>query len=70
MSEIIGISFMEDPPAGIPRLDTRDEHCRFIGRARKGAFYISSENVSCPLARFYLGIGRTDREKLARILVS
>ncbi|MEA1928241.1 MAG: DUF169 domain-containing protein, partial [Candidatus Auribacterota bacterium] len=58
------------PPVGIPWLDTRDEHCRFIGRARKGAFYISSENVSCPLARFYLGIGRTDREKLARILVS
>jgi len=69
MSELIGISFVDQPPPGIDRLDIRDEHCRFIGRARKGAFSVPSENISCPLARFYLGIGKTDRDELARTLV-
>jgi len=69
MSEVIGISFVNHPPPGIARLDTRDKHCRFIGRGRREAFYIRSEDISCPLARFYLGIGRTDREEMARILV-
>lgn len=70
MSELVGVKFYPRPPEGIPRRDIRDKHCRFIGRARREAFYVRSEDVDCPLARFYLGIGRTDIENLSRTLVS
>jgi len=52
-------------------LTTKDKHCHFIGRARQGEpFYIPAENISCPLARFHLGIENIDLESLARTLVS
>jgi len=70
MSEIVGIKFCSRPPEGIGRVNTKDKHCHFIGRGRREAFYIRSEDIDCPLARFYLGIGQTDIEDLSRTLVS
>ncbi|MBA7505047.1 hypothetical protein ES706_03710 [subsurface metagenome] len=68
---IVGISFKEEKPSGISRLSSNDKHCYFIGKARKGkAFYISAENISCPLARFYLGIELKDLKDLSHTLVS
>ncbi|MDP8213849.1 MAG: DUF169 domain-containing protein [Candidatus Euphemobacter frigidus] len=69
MSKVVGITFTDQPPPGIVYLNIRDKHCRFIGRARREAFYIRAEDISCPLARFYLGIGRTKLKELARTLV-
>ncbi|MBL7197677.1 MAG: DUF169 domain-containing protein [Candidatus Omnitrophica bacterium] len=70
MKDIIGISFKENKPVGISRLDYKDKHCHFIGKARnKSAFYISKEDIDCPLARFYLGIESSKLQKLSRILV-
>ena len=69
MSDLVGIALCDCGPASLVELDIQDKHCRFIGRARKKAFYIPSGNISCPLARFYLGIGRTNLEDLCRTLV-
>jgi len=68
---MVGISFSDEVPAGIPRVKFPNKHCHFIGKARKGdIFYARREDISCPLARFYLGTGNTDLRSLSRILVS
>jgi len=68
---LIGISFHRAAPTAVRQLTTNDKHCHFIGRARQGGpFYIPAENISCPLARFHLGIEKTDLRVLAGTLVS
>jgi uncharacterized protein (DUF169 family) len=67
---LIGMSFHQAIPTAVHKLTTNDKHCHFIGRAREGeSFYIPAENISCPLARFHLGIGKPDTKKLAQTLV-
>ena len=67
---LMGISLCRTAPAGLQQLTVEDKHCHFIGRARKsGPFYISMQNISCPLARFHLGIGKPDLKNLPGILV-
>jgi uncharacterized protein (DUF169 family) len=68
---IVGISFLQKPPTSLRQLQIKDKHCHFIGRARESKpFYIPAENISCPLAKFHLGIGKTDLKSLAETLVS
>jgi len=68
---LIGISFHQAAPTAVRQLTAKDKHCHFIGRARQGEpFYIPAENISCPLARFHLGIERPDLKSLAETLVS
>ena len=68
---LIGISFHQAIPTAVHKLTTNDKHCHFIGRAREGEpFYIPAENISCPLARFHLGIEKPDLRSLAETLVS
>ncbi len=68
---LIGISFHQAIPTAVHKLTTNDKHCHFIGRAREGKpFYIPAENISCPLAKFHLGIEKTDLKNLAETLVS
>ena len=67
---IIAIKFTLEPPSEIPEIKTKDKHCHFIGKVRKGKdFYVSADNISCPLARFYLGIGKTNLKDLSETLV-
>lgn len=67
---LIGISFHQAAPTAVRQLTTTDKHCHFIGRARQGEpFYIPVENISCPLARFHLGIEKPDLRSLAETLV-
>jgi uncharacterized protein (DUF169 family) len=67
---LIGISFHQAIPTAVHKLTTNDKHCHFIGKARRGeSFYISAENISCPLARFHLGIEKPDLKSLAQTLV-
>lgn len=69
----IGITISNTKPSGIPRVERADKHCFFVGRARDGdMFYAQNEDVSCPLARFNLGLdAKSDKNllTLARILV-
>ncbi len=67
---LIGISFHQTIPKAVHKLTTNDKHCHFIGRAREGeSFYIPAENISCPLARFHLGIEKPDLKNLAQTLI-
>jgi len=68
---LVGISFHLAAPTAVRQLTTKDKHCHFIGKAREGEpFYIPAENISCPLARFHLGIEKPDIRSLAETLVS
>jgi uncharacterized protein (DUF169 family) len=68
---LIGISFHRAAPTAVRQLTTNDKHCHFIGWARQGKpFYVPAENISCPLARFHLGIEKPDIKSLADTLVS
>jgi uncharacterized protein (DUF169 family) len=68
---LIGIRFHQAIPRAVHKLTTNEKHCHFIGRARESEpFYIPAENISCPLARFHLGIEKPDLKSLAQTLVS
>jgi uncharacterized protein (DUF169 family) len=57
LKNVVGLSFSSREPVGISCLEKSDKHCHFIHRAREGeSFYIQREAISCPLARFYLGM--------------
>jgi len=67
---LVGVAFCDGAPEDLKELDAQDKYCGFIGRARKGtSFCVPGENISCPLARFHLGIEDPDLPDLARILV-
>lgn len=66
-SDLIGIAFLNAPPEGLPRSDARDPYCSLIGRARReGAFWVPAEAITCPLARFHLGIDEPDYDRVRR----
>ena len=72
MEREIGIKVSLDEPKGIERARGSQNHCDFVREAREGkVFYINKENISCPLARFYLGLEKdTNIASLAKTLVS
>ena len=69
-SHLIGIAFSKNKPDKIGKVNYSDKYCRFIGSVRKGeSFYISENKISCPLARYHLGIYRKEIDDLAQTLV-
>ena len=69
-SNRIGIAIVKKEPVGIERVKSPDKHCYFVRRAREGAIlYARNEDISCPLARFYLGLERKNLRNLSRTLV-
>ncbi|MCK4648402.1 DUF169 domain-containing protein [bacterium] len=69
-SNRIGITIVKKVPVGIKKVKSPDKHCHFVGQAREGAiFYARGEDISCPLARFYLGLEK-NLKKLSRTLIS
>lgn len=73
MRRKVGIWLMSERPQGLPRAVVADRHCGHVERAMGGeAFHAGSEDVSCPLARYALGMdpprGRA-REALVGTLV-
>ncbi len=69
-SNRIGIAIVKKEPVGIERVKSPDKHCHFVGQARGGTIlYARGEDISCPLARFYLGLERKNLRDLSRTLV-
>ena len=61
MENTIGIKFTSEKPEKIMRTENVSEFCSFIGIARTGVkFYSENEDISCPLARFNLGLQKFD----------
>ena len=69
-SNRIGIAIVKKEPVGIERVKSPDKHCHFVGQARGGTvLYARNEDISCPLARFYLGLEKKNLKDLSRTLV-
>ena len=70
----VGLVISATKPVGLSRITSPERHCSFVGFAREGrTFYAQNEDISCPLARFNLGLDQMTPEKLgelARTLVS
>ena len=73
MQNRIGIRITEDKPVNFDRAEGSQKHCGFVGLARTGKrFYAQNNNISCPLARYNLGLEDPDDKsmhELARTLV-
>lgn len=68
---LVGVTFSDDPPETLPVVRASSKYCGFVGRARQGeSFCVPRESISCPLARFHMGIDRADVRQLARTLVA
>jgi len=69
----IGIKITMDKPVNINRAKTALKHCSFVGLARGGdRFYVQNNDISCPLARYNLGLEKPDdrfMQELAGTLV-
>jgi uncharacterized protein (DUF169 family) len=70
----VGLVISATKPVGLSRITSSEHHCSFVGFAREGrTFYAQNEDISCPLARFNLGLDQVTPERLgelARTLVS
>jgi uncharacterized protein (DUF169 family) len=61
MENIVGVKFTNEKPENIMRTENVAEYCTFIGIARTGVkFYAENEDISCPLARYNLGLQEFD----------
>jgi uncharacterized protein (DUF169 family) len=69
----IGIKITKEKPVNLPRANKPLKHCSAVGLARTGErFYIQTNDISCPLARYNLGLQEPDNKfmhELARTLV-
>ncbi len=73
MHDTVGILLSNERPRELERAGSPQKHCTFLGRARAGArFYVEVDDISCPLARYNLGLDPFDRgakRELAHTLV-
>lgn len=73
MQNRIGIKITKDKPVNLDHAKEALKHCSFVGLARTGErFYAQNNDISCPLARYNLGLEEPDDKfmhELARTLV-
>jgi len=68
MIDAIGIAVLDHLPLGVDHVQASGRHCTFAGLARQGrAVWASGDDITCPLARFNLGLDAPDAETMARI---
>ncbi len=61
LTNIVGIKITNEEPKDIMRTENVAEYCTFIGIARTGVkFYSKNTDISCPLARYNLGLKEFD----------
>lgn len=69
----IGIKITKDKPVNLNRAKSPLKHCSAVGLARTGErFYVQNNDISCPLARYNLGLEEPSDKfmhELARTLV-
>lgn len=74
MVNTVGIAVLDHLPLGVDHVDASGRHCTFVGEARQGKIiWAGGEDITCPLARFNLGIDTPDEQTidaLASTLVS
>lgn len=66
---MIGITLSGTPHPAIPLTRERRTHCDYMGRAMEGeTIQVHLERLSCPVARYYMGLEVPTREKAAVVL--
>lgn len=61
----IGIRITEKEPQHLSRKKDSRRYCSYVGEARKNnSFYITNKDISCPLARYNLGLEKYNQEKI------
>ncbi len=62
MADAVGIAVRDEAPSGVARVAAPSRHCTLVGLARKGqTVFATSDDISCPIARFVLGCDPTER---------
>lgn len=73
MIDTLGIAILDHLPLGVEHINTPGRHCTFVGQAREGKLqWAAGIEITCPLARFNLGLDTSDRqtiETLAGVIV-
>ncbi len=68
MIDAVGIAVLDHLPLGVDHVLSPGRHCTFVGQARQGQVaWASDEDITCPLARFNLGLDAPDPETVARL---
>jgi len=69
--QAIGISISEEAPRKLVHQRGKASHCAFLGKSRKQeeGFYVESSQISCPLARYQLGLDPPE-EKTRTMLIN
>jgi uncharacterized protein (DUF169 family) len=71
MIDAIGIKIVKDIPEDVPRATSAGDYCLFIGMARTNMrFYTKNEDISCPLARYNLGLQELDKNTKSALVSS
>ncbi len=66
---LIGVAFRAEPHPDFPLARRKATHCAFMGRARAGeAVQVDMDRLSCPLARYNLGMPSPSTKGMARAL--
>jgi len=69
---MLGITFLDEPHPGVRLTRVGRKHCRFMSDAlRGGPVQIERRTISCPIARYYLGVDEsTIDDAVAHLLAS
>lgn len=67
---MLGIAFLDEPYASVKMTRHRRPHCTFMGRALAGQpVQVERASVSCPLARYYLGLDEDNIDAVVAYLL-
>ena len=66
--EEVGVSVLDHLPLGVEHADSPARHCSFIAAARRGrSLWAAGDDITCPLARYNLGIDTPNEETIAAL---
>ena len=68
MIDTVGISILAHLPLGVDHVKAPGRHCTFVGLARQGKLvWAAGQEITCPLARFNLGLDPPNQETIATL---
>jgi len=68
MIDTVGISVLSHLPLGVDHVEAPWRYCTFVGLSRQGRLvWAAGQEVTCPLARFNLGLDPPNQETIDRL---
>jgi len=63
MINTLGIAILDHLPLGVEHVSSSGRYCTFVGQARQGGLvWAAGQEITCPLARFNLGLDLPNQE--------